>query len=285
MSKDKKTSHLDDGSVLRVATQEKWGTIFTSSGEKTIEPVTQETIPAVESKDFDEKDYFDKIRAKATALATQILAEARADAEAVVAEAQQKAQDLRQTIHEEARTLGFEEGYTKGYEEGSAKGHEEAYQSSLDESKEELEALRTNMADSVSVVIHAINEQTSAIFNRWREDILAVCRLAVEKITAVQLHEERAASLKTLINEAVATLHKDRRLVITVNPEDEAVIADILDSTKTRYPDIAVWEVRPNPEITPGGLVIESEFSLAESLVESRKAAVNSIFAHLTLPE
>ena len=283
LSKKKETDILNDGTVIRVTTDEKWGTIFTSTGEKIIEAVAPKgeapKLTASEISTFNEEDYFEKLRTKAASMVSQILADARDQAEALV----QEAQTHSHAIRAEAQSQGHEEGFAKGQEEGSAKGYDEAYQRSLDETKEELDALRSNMADSVSAVVSAIDEQTESIYHNWREDIVAVCKLAVEKIAAMQLSEERAASLATLFNEAVSALKKDRRLVIFVNPDDEPVISDIIESTKAKYPDITTWDVRPNAEITPGGLVIESEYSLAESLVESRQAAVNTVLSHLTL--
>ena len=271
---------LEDGTVIHATTEEEWGTIFTSTGEKVIEPIQEKVkTPPVEAKAFDEEEYFAKLRAKGTQMATSILSEARQEAESLLSTARQEAKN----IAEQAKTNGHAEGYAAGHAEGTTKGHEEAYQHSLEETKEELDALRSNMADSVAAVVSAIEGETESIYTDWRDDIIAVCRLAVEKISAVQLEEERVASLTTLLNEAIATLKKDRRLLITVNPEDEPVIADILDSTKAKYPDITMWDVRPNAEISPGGLVVESEYSLAESLVESRKAAVTTILSHLTL--
>lgn len=280
MSKKADNSSLGDGAVILATTDEEWGTIFTPTGEKTIKPVSPpKDSQTAGKKPFDEEDYLNKLRAKATDMALQILSEARQKAASLV----QEAQEQRQNTLEEAKTQGYNEGFAKGHEEGMTKGHEEAYQHSLDEAREELDALRSNMADSVSAVIAAIEGQTGVIYDNWRDDIIAVSKLAVEKIAAVQLDEERVASLTTLLNDAVSTLKKDRRLVIMVSPDDEAVIADILETTKAKYPDITTWEVRGNPDITPGGLVMESEYSLAESLVESRKAAVNTVLSHLTL--
>lgn len=294
MSKRHDNKALNDGTVIHVTTDEKWGTIFTSTGEKTIKSVSPPSGSCGASGKqaalgphpgsanpgaFNEEDYFEKVRAKATSMASQILADARTNAEALMHEAQTQSQN----ILTEAHTQGYNEGFAKGHEEGSAKGYDEAYQRSLDETKEELDALRSNMADSVSAVVSAIEEQTDSIYESWRNDIVAVCKLAVEKISAVQLSEERATSLSALLSEAIATLKKDRRLVIFVNPEDEPVISDIIESTKAKYPDITTWDVRPNADITPGGLVMESEYSLAESLVESRQAAVNTVLSHLTL--
>jgi len=162
---------------------------------------------------------------------------------------------------------------------------QEGYASGLDDAQGELEAFRAAMTDSVSSVLNAIEGQCSHIFAQWREDIIGVARLAVERITAVELSERRREVLEGLLLETIALLEKRRELTIRVNPEDEPVIEDIIKMTKERFDDVRSWRVRGDASITPGGLVVESESSLAEGRLESRIAAVDQVLSHLTLPD
>jgi flagellar assembly protein FliH len=198
----------------------------------------------------DEAEYLERVKVKAEQMDEVIIAEAKTQAE---------------QIREQAR----QEGYTSG----------------LAEAQGELDAFRAAMADSVSAVLSAIEGQCSHIFEQWREDIVGVARLAVERITAVELSERRRDVLEGLLLEAVALLEKRRELTIRVNPEDEPVIEDIIKITKERFDDVRSWRVKSDASITPGGLVVESESSLAEGRVESRIAAVDQILSHLTLPD
>jgi flagellar assembly protein FliH len=113
---------------------------------------------------------------------------------------------------------------------------------------------------------------------------VGVARLAVERVTAIELSERRGSVLEGLLLEAVALLEKRRELVIRVNPEDEPVIEDIIKTTRERFDDVHSWRVKADASITPGGMEVESESSLAEGRVESRIAAVDQILASLTLP-
>ncbi len=224
-----------------------WGTIYGPGGEHSLSAVERSRSTAW--NEGDEAAYMARVKEKAEALAREILAKASAEAGG---------------IREQAR----QEGYTKGLEEAGA----------------ELESFRAGMADSVAAVLSAIEGQCSAIFADWREDLTALVRLCVEKIVARELPEDRAKTFETLLPEAVSALEKRRELVIRVHPEDEPVIADIINLTKERYADVASWRVRADASLTPGGLVVESESSLADGRVESRAAAVNHILAGLGLP-
>jgi len=226
----------------------EWGTVFSLGREHSLKGLEHSRSTAWTEKD--EADYLNRVRAKAGQMAAGMMAEAKTQAE---------------QMREQAR----QEGYAAG----------------LAEAQGELDAFRAAMADSVSAVLSAIEGQCSHIFEQWREDILGVARLAVERITAVELSERRREVLEGLLLEAVALLEKRRELTIRANPEDEPVIEDIIKITKERFDDVRSWRVKADASITPGGLVVESESSLAEGRVESRIAAVDQILSHLTLPD
>jgi len=226
----------------------EWGTVFSLGREQALKG-----FDLAHSTTWTEKDeaaYLERVRGKAEQIAAGIISEAKTQAE---------------QIREEAR----QDGYTKG----------------LAEAQGELEAFRAAMADSVSAVLSAIEGQCSHIFTQWREDIVGVARLAVERITTVELAERRGSVLEGLLLEAVALLEKRRELVIRVNPDDEPVIGDIVKTTRERFDDVRSWRVKADAAITPGGMVVESESSLAEGRMESRIAAVDQILVSLTLPD
>lgn len=225
-----------------------WGTIYMRGAEHTLGGVERGRSTAWTEQD--EAAYLERVREKAKQMAEGLLAEARAEAE---------------RIRDQARQQGYEEG--------------------LASANEELDQFRAGMTESVAAVLNAIEGQCSHIFNQWREDIVAVARLAVERITAVELSEKRRDVLEGLLTEAVGVLEKRRQLVVRVNPEDEPMLSDIIGLTKERFADVQSWRVKADAAISPGGMVVESESSLAEGRVESRIAAVDQVLSRLTLPE
>ncbi len=225
-----------------------WGTIFTQHGERTLGGVEHARTASWNEKD--EADYLARVKQKAAEAGARLIAEAKAEADA---------------IRQHAR----EEGYNAG----------------LAEAQSELDAFRHGMTESVSAVLGAIEGQCSHIFEQWREELVGVVRLAVQRLAAVELAEQRDKVLESLLVEAVGLLEKRRELVIRVNPEDEPVISDIVGFTQERFPDVKSWRVRADAEISPGGMVVESESSLAEGRIESRMAAVDEVLRQLTLPD
>ncbi len=224
-----------------------WGTIFTRTGEHALGAVERERSTAWTPAD--EAAYLERVKERAMAKAVEILDNAKAEAQAIKQRARQE-----------------------GYEQGVA------------ESERELEEFRAGMAESVAAVLSTIEGQCSHIFDQWREDLVAVARLAVEKATAAVLSEDRGAMLAALLNEAVGLLEQRRELTIRVNAQDEPVISDIINLAKERYPDVQAWKVKADHSITPGGMLVESASSLADGRLESRLAAVEEVLKTLMLP-
>ena len=229
-------------------TAQQWGTIFSQGREHSLGGVQQSR--STNWTPADESAYLERVKERASAVAASILEEARSEA----ARLQKAAQ---------------EEGYNAGIAAADA----------------ELNEFRSGMAESVAAVLGAIEGQCSQIFSMWREDIIDIARLAVEKVTAVELAGDRKQMLENLLLQAVALLEERRELVIRVHPEDEPMLTDIVGLTQGKFPDVHVWRIKADATINPGGMVLESASSLAESRVESRRLAVEEILSHLILPE
>ncbi len=224
-----------------------WGTIFSRGGEHSLGGMEQGKSTCWTADD--EAEYLGRVKEKATVMAKNLLDDAKAEAA---------------RIQESA--------------------HQDGYNQGLADAQAELDAFRSAMADSVATVLSAIEGQCSHIFAQWRDDLVAITRLAVEKGTGIYISEDRAQMLESLLVEAVDVLEKRRELIIRVNPEDEPVVADIVDVTRGKYPDVKAWRVRADASISSGGMVVESESSLAEGRVEARLAAVEEVLQRLSLP-
>lgn len=203
------------------------------------------------SKVWDEKteaEYMDRVRERAVAKASEVLSEARAEAE---------------RLRQQAR----EEGYAQG----------------LADARAEVESFRAELGASVGAVIEAIEGQSSNIFDRYRSDLVELTRLAVEKILAVELSSERAAGIENLFKQAMEKLENRTSVTVKVSPDDEAIVSDIVSSAQLKYPDLKVWNVRADNSMTPGGLLLESQDSLIDSRIESRKEIIRNVLDSLEL--
>lgn len=203
------------------------------------------------AKVWDEKteaEYMGRVRERAVAKAAEILSEARVEAE---------------RLHQQAK----EEGYAQG----------------LAESKAEVESFRAELGASVGAVIEAIEGQSSNIFDRYRSDLVDLTKLAVEKVLSTELSSDRAAGIDNLFKQAMEKLENRTSITVKVSPDDEAIVSDLVASAQLKYPDLKVWNVRADSSVTPGGLLLESQDSLIDNRIESRKEIIRNVLDSLEL--
>jgi flagellar assembly protein FliH len=225
----------------------KWGRIFMGNRITELDAVEEERSRVWDTND--EIAYLTRVRAKATEKAKEIVSAAESEAEDI-------------------RAKATEAGYAEGIKQAQL----------------ELEEVRSSLGGAVSAVLAAIQEEAPKISAAWREDLAALVRLAVEKAFAVTLSEERGKILEALYLQAVQSLENSRDISVRVNPEDEAGIGDIIAMGSVKHPGLEGWHVQADPSVTPGGLFLESSYSLVDNTVENRMAAVNAVLAGLNVP-
>lgn len=229
------------------ARKPRWGTVYMGTAA-----VSLDSVEGGENRNWTEEDetrYLERVRAKAAEMAAKIVEEAKGDAEAV-------------------RRAARDEGYASG----------------MARAEQEIEEFQAAISGSVSAVLSSIEAQCGAIYDAWRDDLVTLLRVAAEKAVGLHLADDKAKLLETVYVQSVAALENRRSLVIRVSPEDEIAIGDIVAMTQGRFPDLAAWSVKADAAISPGGLVVESEDSLADNRLEKRTALVAEILKNLSLP-
>jgi flagellar assembly protein FliH len=191
----------------------------------------------------------DRVRDRAALRAGDILAQARLEAEQLKAQAMQ-------------------EGYNAG----------------LEQAQQELETFQQTMSDSVAGVLEAIQGQCSGIFSKWRQDIVTLLRVAVQRAVGLEISENRARILESLLVKSIDILDTQRKLIVRVNPEDEAAVNDILTTTQQRQSGLEAWSVKGDAAISPGGLVVESRDGMVDNTIETRFALVDQILEQIVIP-
>lgn len=228
-----------------------WGTIF--SGPGALNEHSLENVEGSRSLQWDEATealYMQRVRERAVQRASKIL---------------DRAQDEAKWIKEQARQEGYEEG--------------------CKQAQQELAALQEQHSESVSGVLGAIQGQCSNIFNSWRSDLVTVVRSAVERVCAIELSENRQAVLEQLVTQAVEVLDERRQLLITVHPDDEALVTSIIGNVQQQYNGLEAWTVKTSSAVEAGGIVVESRDGMVDNSITTRKQAVDDILAQLAIPE
>lgn len=239
-----------------------------------------------------EEEYLERVQRRAAREAGALLAQAERERAVLLAEAEARVagmlEEARGKIEAErhkadelnAAAAALHEEANSSY----AEAREEGYNAGLAQAQADLDNFRSVMGESVGAVLNAVQEQCAQIFEFWKEDLCALVPLCVEKGLAWVLDEERAAVLENLLRESVRQLERNGSVTVRVHPEDEAAVADMFAAAVEHMRGFDGWTVLGDPQTAPGSLVLESAHQRVESRAEERKAAVDAVLRHLTLP-
>ncbi|WP_404417001.1 FliH/SctL family protein [Marinospirillum sp.] len=189
-------------------------------------------------------------------------------------------QTLREEAHnsgyaagfEEGKQTGHEEGKALGYQEGEAQGQEAGFQSGYQQGLEQAQ----HEVDQQLARLQSLIEQLQGPLQNLDQEVEAGLLSLVDLISRAILRREIGISrdfLGEVLREAVAALPAGhQRLRIYINPQDqqliEAVRSDLLEENR----------VISDPQITPGGVRVETLQSLVDSTLENRyKKVIDSL--------
>jgi len=190
----------------------------------------------------------------------RVQAKAAAKAKEILAQAQQEARDIRQN----AQVEGFNQG--------------------LADAQAELQQAHQEMAASLGEALANVQQGRDAIWQTHRLDLIAMVQLAVERILNIELDEQRKEVLSGFLDQAVEALDTHAGLSITVHPDDEPTIQDILAFASQQHPQLQAWRVKTRPDMQPGGLLVESDHGMVDNTLEGRRAIIQPIIEQLELP-
>lgn len=276
----------------------QWGTIFLdASHESTMEKLDamQAASRREQVQKRTEQEYLEKVRAKATERAKEILGEAYTERQKVLDEAKQDAEHMRLEMQgqyafaatdraEAQRTLEAAQEELRKAEAIREAAQEEGFNAGLEQAQQELESFRAAMGASVAGVLAAIHSQCGVIFEGWRQEMTELLKVCVAKGTGMVLDEQYPLVLEQLVMEAVRQLDDRRCITLRVHPDDEAAVADMFASARERLPNIGQWIVSGDLSLQLGGLIAESQSGTVDSRLELHSQLVENILQHLVLP-
>lgn len=215
-------------------------------------PEAETTILEMESRrsplHFEEVEaqFWERVRAKAKAKASAIIAEAMAEAEQLKARA-------------------LEEGYAQGV---AAAG-------------EQVQNDLAQMSTSLGSMLESLAAERRKIWDAHRQDFVNLLRMAVEQTIAVSIDSRRQEILQNLLGEALELMDAKDSLVVTVHPDDEPLMRELLTRAQQERPTLSQVLTKVNAQMLPGSVALECPDGLVDNTVASRFTEVEAIFAHL----
>jgi len=190
--------------------------------------------------------------------AANLLEDAQAKADEILAQAEREAQERLEQAEEEvesirlrAKEAGFAEGYQEGLEEGRQKALEKAA---------ELLALLQSTVDE-AVRLRAANLQA------LEDDFLKLSVFLADKIIRKEV-ETDISWLQPILKEALEALGTVERAVVLLNPVDYALLQN--HEQDLNLSSRAQLTFEQDPSISQGGCLIESDTGLIDARLERR---------------
>lgn len=216
--------------------------------EMTINEIEGNKTPVLDERT--ELEFWARVRAKAQSKAKEILNQAMVEAEA---------------IREQARQEGLAQG--------------------LAEARQACEAQVASMGATLSGLLQGLEADRPSLWAKHRQEFAALLKLAVEKTLHTELAARHEEILANLLDQSIELLDTRSGFTVLVGPGDEEAVARLLDETKKAHPALGAWRVRTDPNMTPGGVRLESDAGMVDNTLDTRFEQISQLLGRVEFGE
>ncbi len=153
--------------------------------------------------------------------------------------------------------------YKERYEEGFKKGYEEGKKEALEENKKTINELREKFSQSIKELLEAKNK----FIEELSSSTFIIVKEALIKVVASELKLNDEAILN-IVKDAISKVSQAKKLTVKLNPQDYSFLEGKVEEVKSS-PEQEIKFV-PDPSITTGGCVVQTEMGEVDSTVETR---------------
>lgn len=182
------------------------------------------------------------------------LEDARNEAARLIEEAKAEAE----TIREEAKTQGIEEGKA----DLEVRVAEQAQALAEDECRKFLSSCEASLEE--------LNRNTSEWLQQWRNQTVHLASKLAEKVVHQKVSDEHLEVLMGWLTDSIKMLSNDRHLRVRVHPSDFEVAGKALERIANLAPQASSAQVVTDPEIKPGGCVVDSNNGSIDQQISSQ---------------
>lgn len=179
-------------------------------------------IPVKEEKKEVSDDLLEEVFEDSFKQTAEIFDAANKRAEAILAEAAEKARELRmeaegeaENIRSQARENGYQEGYDAGYAEGRRKAHE-AHQAEMNRLTREFQA-------EMKEAVESVTKEKDKILEKYMDDLKKITLTIAEKVIQTSL-KSSGEIIKRMIVSAAGKLKKTQWVKIYVSQTDASLM-------------------------------------------------------------
>lgn len=153
----------------------------------------------------------------------------------------------RERLIAEARQVGLTLGHAQGLEAGLAEGRTQGIAQAAAERRKELDVLITGWTKALD---EFVQERESVLAEARREVLTLACAMAERIVRRVISVDPAAVAVQ--IEKVLALVARPTRIVLRVNPRDEAAARDAMPALMARFPFAEHAEVCVDEALLPG---------------------------------
>lgn len=193
-----------------------------------------------------ESQFWERVRGKATAKASEIMTQAMAEAERL-----------------------------------KAKAHEDGYAAGVAAAESQVQAELAQMSATLANVLESVAVERKNLWAGYRQDFVTLLKLAVERTVSATIDARRQEILDSLLGEALDLIDAKDELTLTIHPDDEPLLRELMARAAGERTGLARFQVRVNAALIPGSVSLESRDGMVDNSIADRFAEVETIFAQL----
>lgn len=168
-------------------------------------------------------------------------------------------------------------------EQIKARIREEVYQECLEQVRGEVARSHAQLCETAHRMFSTLQDEQQNIFEQYRDELVELVRVCVEKGLRLELDHDRRSCLAALLEEGLELIDSHRELTLTVCPQDGEQLEELLKALKENFPSLEKWRIKTRPGLEPGGVILESSYGLVDNSVKGRLESVREVLEHLAL--
>lgn len=193
-----------------------------------------------------ENQFWERVRAKATAKASAIMTQAMAEAE---------------QLKKQAREQGYQDGVAAA--------------------ETQVKTDLAQMAESLGKILDAVAHERRKLYDSYRRDFVSLLHLAVERTIGAAVDARRREILDSLLGETLDLMEARDAITLIVHPDDEGLVRELMTRAVQERTGLDRYQVKVDPKLIPGSVILETNDGLVDNSLAARFGDVETVFANL----
>ncbi|WP_456433583.1 FliH/SctL family protein [Thermosulfuriphilus sp.] len=148
------------------------------------------------------------------------------------------------------------------YEKGFAQGEKDGRELGLRQYE--------SVAKRLEALLKALEREREALLEKYQKELVALVKAVAERIIFREV-EQHPEVIFTCLKEALALAVEKAKVIIRVNPQDLELLDKASEEVSVDLARFEKVDFRPDPGISRGGCLLETDFGLIDATLEHRR--------------